>query len=104
MNFPLGALPFQPDVSVEDAELSLHLVPYRGRLQAMGLVLNGKNNAREAKQFRITHETPVTPRVLNRYSMHFFLDEDPIEARKVTLRVAGQLAFVPGKDFNPKRN
>lgn len=104
MNFPLGALPFQPGITVEDAELSLHLVPFRSRLQALGLVACPQRNARTARQFRITHETPVTLRVLNRDSMHFFLDEDPIEAREVTLRVAGRLAFVPGKDFKPKRN
>ena len=104
MNFPFGALPFQPEVTVEDAELSLHLVPYRSRLQTLGLVPCGKRNARAANRYRITRDTPVTLRVLNRDRMHFFLDEDPIEAREVTLRVAGQLAFVPGKEFNPKQN
>ena len=104
MNFPLGALPFQPGITVEDAELSLHLVPFRSRLQALGLVACPQRNARTAKQFRITRETPVTLRVLNRDRMNFFIDEDPVEAREVTLRVAGRLAFVPGKDFNPKRN
>lgn len=104
MNFPLGALPFQPEVTVEDAELSLHLVSYRSRLQALGLAPCGKRNARTAKHYRVTSDTPVTLRVLNRDRMHFFLDEDPIEAREVTLKVAGQLAFVPGKDFNPKQN
>ncbi len=104
MNFPLGALPFQPGVSVEDAELSLHLVPFRSRLQALGLVACPKRNARAARRFQITRDTPVTLRVLNRDTMHFFLDEDPIEAREVTLRVAGRLAFVPGKNFQPKNN
>ncbi len=104
MNFPLGALPFQPGVTVEDAELSLHLVPFRSRMQALALVAFPKRNARTAKQFRITRETPITLRVLNRDRMNFFIDEDPVEAREITLRVAGRLAFVPGKDFNPKRN
>ena len=104
MNFPLGALPFQPGITVEDAELSLHLVPFRSRLQALGLVACPKRNTRTARQFRITRETPVTLRVLNRDRLNFFIDEDPVEAREVTLRVAGHLAFVPGKDFKPKRN
>ncbi len=104
MNFPLGALPFQPGVGVEDAELSLHLVPFRSRLQALGLVACPQRNARAARRFQITRDTPLTLRVVNRDSMHFFLDEDPIEAREVTLRVAGQLAFVPGKNFKPKNN
>jgi diacylglycerol kinase family enzyme len=104
MNFPLGALPFQPGVSVEDAELSLHLVPYRSHLQALGLVACPRRNARAARRFQITRDTPVTLRVLNRDTMHFFLDEDPIEAREVTLRVAGRLAFVSGKNFQPKNN
>ena len=104
MNFPLGALPFQPGITVEDDELSLHLVPFRSRLQSLGLVASPQRNARTAKQFRITRETPVTLRVLNHDRMNFFIDEDPVEAREITLRVAGRLAFVPGKDFNPKRN
>ena len=101
MNFPLGALPFQTHVSVKDPELSLHLVPYRSRLQALGLVFNVKANAQEARQFNITKEAPVVMRVLNREHMQFFIDEDPVEAAKVTLRVAGHLAFVPGKNFTP---
>ena len=103
MNFPLGALPFQPGVGVEDAKLSLHLVPFHGRLQALGLVACPQRNARTAKQFQINRDTPLTLRVVNRDSMQFFLDEDPIEAREITLRVAGQLTFVPGKNYKPNK-
>ena len=70
----------------------------------MGLVACPQRNARAARRFQITRDTPVTLRVLNRDTMHFFLDEDPIEAREVTLCVAGRLAFVPGKNFQPKNN
>jgi len=31
--------------------------------------------------------------------MPFFIDEDPLEASEVTLRVAGLLPFIPGKKF-----
>ena len=51
MNFPLGALPFQPGLKVEDLALSLHLIPYHSRLQALSLVPRAKALAKEAKIF-----------------------------------------------------
>lgn len=99
MNFPLKALPFQPELSVEDPALSLHLIPYRSRLQALSLVPRAKALAKEARILRITANTPVTLRVQGGKRMPFFIDEDPLEASEVTLRVAGLLPFIPGKKF-----
>jgi len=103
MNFPLSALPFQPDLSVEDPALSLHLIPYRNRLQALSLVPRAKALAKEARIYRITADTPVTLRVRGGERMPFFIDEDPLEASEVTLRVAGLLPFIPGKNFQPNQ-
>ena len=104
MNFPLGALPFRPGLAVEDPALSLHLIPYRSRLQALSLVPRAKALAKEAKIFRITADTPVTLRVANGEGMPFFIDEDPLEAAQLTLRMAGTLPFITGKNFQPNRS
>ena len=101
MNFPLGALPFQPGLKVQDLALSLHLIPYRSRLQALSLVPRAKALAKEARIFRIPDDTPVTLRVLNGERMPFFIDEDPLEAAQLTLRIAGSLPFIPGKNYQP---
>ena len=101
MNFPLGALPFQPGLKVEDLALSLQLIPYHSRLQALSLVPRAKALAKEARIFRITDDTPVTLRVVNGERMPFFIDEDPLEAAQLTLRVAGSLPFIPGKNYQP---
>ena len=103
MNFPLGALPFQPGLAVEDPALSLHLIPYHSRLQALSLVPRAKALAKEAKIFRITEDTPVTLRVVNGERMPFFIDEDPLEAAQLTVRMAGALPFIPGKNYQPNR-
>ena len=101
MNFPLGALPFQPGLKVEDLALSLQLIPYHSRLQALSLVPRAKALAKEARIFRITDDTPATLRVVNGERMPFFIDEDPLEAAQLTLRIAGSLPFIPGKNYQP---
>ncbi len=101
MNFPLKPIPFQPGVNLEDDELSLHLVPFHSRLQALSMMLRQKRMAHGARRFRITANTPLTLRAAKNRKLNFFLDEDPLTARELTLRVAGRLAFVPGKNFKP---
>ena len=103
MNFPLKPIPFQPDVNLEDDELSLHLVPFHSRLQALSMMLRQKRMAHGARQFRITAKTPLTMRALKNRKLNFFIDEDPLTARELTLKVAGRLAFVPGKNFKPSK-
>src|SRR5262249_30889422 len=95
LSFPISMLPFEPGLQVEDAAFSLHLIPYQGRWQALGLVLFPHAIARNAIQFRIEGEDAVELRLLNRAEAEFFLDEDPqVFARRLTLKVAGTLAFV----------
>ena len=103
MNFPLKPIPFQPDVNLEDDELSLHLVPFHSRLQALSMMLRQKRMAHGARQFRITAKTPLNIRAANNRKLNFFIDEDPLTARELTLKVAGRLAFVPGKNFKPSK-
>ncbi len=103
MNFPLKPIPFQPGVNLEDDELSLHLVPFDSSWQALTMMLRQKRVAHGARRFRITANTPLTLRAAKNRKLNFFLDEDPLTARELTLRVAGRLAFVPGGNFKPSK-
>ena len=103
MNFPLKPIPFQPGVNLEDDELSLHLVPFHSSWQALTMMLRQKRVAHGARRFRITADAPLTLRAAKNKKLNFFLDEDPLTARELTLRVAGRLAFVPGKNFKPSK-
>ena len=103
MNFPLNPIPFQPGVNLEDDELSLHLVPFGSSWQALTMMLRQKRVAHGARRFRITADAPLTLRAAKNKKLNFFLDEDPLTARELTLRVAGRLAFVPGKNLKPSK-
>ena len=100
MNFPLKQLPFKPGVQVEEEALSLNLAPHPGRWTLLFSLLFLGRLARKALQFRIGATDRVEIRLLNRDAVEFFLDEDPAVLRKkVTIQVAGTLAFVPGPDY-----
>lgn len=96
MNFPIKGLPFDPGIGIQDAALSLHLVPYSGRLDSLLLVLARNRTAARALRLRIEPGDCVGIRFLDRNPVEFFLDEDPEEAcGKLTIQVAGTLAFIP---------
>jgi hypothetical protein len=100
MNFPFKELPIDPGVRVEDESLSLHLVPYTGRLSTLLLVLAPRRLLRGALKVRIEGQERVEIRLLDRNSAEFFLDEDPTTFHgRLTLQVAGSLAFVPGPEY-----
>jgi hypothetical protein len=100
MNFPFKAFPVDPGVHAEDEALSLHLVPYTGRLSTLLLVLAPRRLLRGALQIRIEGQEHVEIRLLDRNTAEFFLDEDPITFHgRLTLQVAGSLAFVPGPEY-----
>ena len=100
MNFPFKELPIDPGVRVEDESLSLHLVPYTGRLSTLLLVLAPRRLLRGALKVRIEGQERVEIRLLDRNSAEFFLDEDPTTFHGLlTLQVAGSLAFVPGPEY-----
>lgn len=101
LNFPFDPLPFKPDIRVEDKVLSLLLIPYPGRCRTLFCLLSPQLLKKMALQFPIAGSDFAEVRLLNRDSVEFFLDEDPIifDGRLV-IRVAGTLAFVPGPDYH----
>jgi diacylglycerol kinase-like protein len=103
MNFPFKALPVDPGVRAEDEALSLHLVPYTGRLSTLLLVLDPRRLLRGALQVRIEGQDRVEIRLVDRDTTEFFLDEDPMTfCGRLTLQVAGSLAFVPGSEYRSR--
>jgi hypothetical protein len=100
MNFPFKAFPLDPGVRVEDEALSLHLIPYSGRLSTLLLVLAPRRLLRGALKIRIEGQERVEIQLLDREAAEFFLDEDPMTFHgRLTLQVAGSLAFVPGSEY-----
>jgi hypothetical protein len=100
MNFPLKALPFDPGVRAEDAALSLHFLPCPERCTSLSLVLSAHHLARRALQIQIEGSDRVEICLVDRGSTAFFLDEDPMVFHgRLSIRVAGTLAFVPGPDY-----
>jgi hypothetical protein len=103
MNFPFKAFPVDPGVRAEDEALSLHLVPYTGRLSTLLLVLDPRRLLRGALQVRIEGQDRVEIRLVDRDTAEFFLDEDPMTfCGRLTLQVAGSLAFVPGSEYRSR--
>lgn len=83
MNFPIAALPFKPGVTVEDEALAVHLLALRG-----------------SRHFRIEKDQRLELRYADHDRVEFFLDEDPVTTcGRLSLAVAGSVAFVPGPDY-----
>ena len=100
LNFPIGMLPFDPGVRVEDPALSLHLIPQSSRFESLALAFAPHRLVNRARKIRIGPENSVELRITDRDTMEFFLDEDPeVAYRKLTIQVAGTLAFVPGPGY-----
>ncbi|MDP2744533.1 MAG: acylglycerol kinase family protein [Dehalococcoidia bacterium] len=101
MNFPLKHLPFKPGTRVEEEALSLNFIPYPGRLATLFGPLSPKLLTRRALQLKLAGRDSAEVRLVNRDSMGFFLDEDSaVFHKRVLVRVAGTLAFVPGPDYH----
>jgi hypothetical protein len=104
LNFPLRALPFRTTLRLVDPELELHAVPFCGRLHALSLVLTPRSAVRRERVFRIGRDMPLEMRLLDRSVTGFFLDEDPEAwSGTLTLRVAGTVAFLPGREYKANR-
>ena len=83
MNFPIAALPFKPCVTVEDEALEVYLLSLRG-----------------SRRLRIEKDQPLEIRFVDRESVEFFLDEDPVTTcGRLSLGIAGSIAFVPGPEY-----
>ena len=103
MNFPFKELPVDPGVRVEDEALSLYLIPFTGRSSALRLVLTPQRLIRGARRIKVRRFKRVEIRLINRDATEFFLDEDPmIFYGRLSLQVAGSLAFVPGPEYRFK--
>jgi diacylglycerol kinase family enzyme len=86
MNFPFPALPLKPGVTAEDEALGVHLLSLRG-----------------SRYFRIEKDQRMEIRYVDRDCVEFFLDEDPVTTcGRLSLEVAGSIAFVPGSDYRPR--
>jgi Diacylglycerol kinase catalytic domain len=100
MNFPFKELPIDPGVRVEDEALSLYLIPFTGRLSALRLVLTPQRFIRGALRIEIRKFKGAEIRLVDRDAAEFFLDEDSMVFHgRLTLQVAGSLAFVPGPEY-----
>jgi len=81
MNFRIGAIPFNPRVTIGEPAAGVVLLPRVGRPRRWLL------RAGEAMHLRL----------LDRESVEFFLDEDPELAHGgLSVEVAGTLSFLPG--------
>jgi diacylglycerol kinase family enzyme len=100
MNFPIGELPVDPGTRVEEGALSLYLAPFTGRSSALRLILAPRRVFRSAIKLQIEGQECVEIRLVDRDAAEFFLDEDPLTFHgRLSLRVAGFLAFVPGPEY-----
>jgi diacylglycerol kinase family enzyme len=99
MNFPMGALPFKPGVTVRDEAAELYLIPLEGRFAPL-LQIFAPQRLTKTRRIRLDRNNDVQIEVLDRDRIEFFLDEDPVTTHKrLRLGVAGSIAFVPGPDY-----
>ena len=100
MNFPFKELPIDPGVRVEDEAVSVYLIPFTGRSSALRLVLVPRRLIRSALRIELRKFERMEIRLVDRDAAEFFLDEDPmIFHGRLTLEIAGSLAFVPGPGY-----
>jgi diacylglycerol kinase family enzyme len=99
MNFPIKALPFNPNVRVEDEAIAVYMIPLRGRLSALLQLLK-----RDARCLRLAGSQRLDIRLVDRDFIEFFLDEDPLSTYgRLSIEIAGSIAFVPGPDYQAHR-
>ena len=81
MNFPIGAIPFDPRVTMSEAAAGVLLLPRVGRLRT----------------WRLDVGDALRVELLDRESVEFFLDEDPERAHgELNIDVPGTLCFLRG--------
>jgi diacylglycerol kinase family enzyme len=100
MNFPISALPFKPAVTVEDEALSVYLIPLRGRCSPLQQIVAPQKLIAHARCIRLEKTERLEIRFVDQDTVEFFLDEDPVTSyRRLSLSVAGSIAFVAGLDY-----
>jgi hypothetical protein len=104
MNFPIPALPFKPAVTVEDQALSVYLIPLRGRCSPLQQIVTPQKVIAHARCITLEKNQRLEMRFVDQDTVEFFLDEDPVTTyQRLSLSVAGSIAFVPGLDYQPDR-
>ena len=104
MNFPFKAIPIDPGVGVEDEAISLQLIPLKGRLSALSLVVAPQRLIRRSLQIRIERSDCVRLKLIDRPFAEFFLDEDPmVFYQELIIKIAGSLPVVPGPEYSWSR-
>jgi len=100
MNFPIAGLPFSPTVTVEDEAFCVYLVPQNGRVSSLMQIAAPKRLLPHTRCLRIEKDQQLEIRFADDDAVEFFLDEDPVTTyKKLTLSVAGSIAFIPGPDY-----
>ena len=100
MNFPIRALPFKPEVRVEDQAVSVYLIPFRGRLSAVLQIVAPYRLIPNTRCIRLAQNQRLNIRLTDRDCVEFFLDEDPLTTYGcLSFGIAGSIAFVPGPNY-----
>lgn len=100
MNFPVRALPFKPDIRVEDEAVFVYMIPLRGRLSPLLQMMNPPRRG-----LRLEKNQRLEIQLVDRDFIDFFLDEDPLSTYgRLNIEIAGSISFVPGLDYQPTRN
>lgn len=104
MNFPIAALPFRPDISVEEKAALVYLIPLQGRCSPLLQLIAPQRLMPDTRCLRIDENHPLEIRFVDRDEVELFLDEDPIlSCKRLRLQIAGSIAFVPGPDYQPAK-
>ena len=99
-NLPFEELPFDAGVRLEERALSVSLIPCRGRLATLRCLLSPAFLVRCGWHFKLTGTDRCEIRLLDRESVEFFLDEDPVLGfQSIALTIGTTLAFVPGPGY-----
>ena len=97
MSFPIEALPFKPEPKQES--VSVYLIPLAGRLSPL-LQMFPQRLAAGTRCLELGMDQRLEIRLTDRDCVSFFLDEDPITTfGRLSLEVAGSIAFVPGPNY-----
>lgn len=103
MNFPMKALPFKPDTSAEEEALLVYLIPLTGTFSPL-LQVVAPQRLQDIRKVRLEKDQRLEIRFPDRDRVEFFIDEDPIMTyKRLTLGIAGSIAFIPGPDYPPIR-
>jgi hypothetical protein len=100
MNFPIRALPFKPELRVEDQAVSVYLIPLRGRFSPLLQIVAPERLIPYTRCIMLENHQRLKIRLTDRDCVEFFLDEDPLTTYgRLSLGVAGSIAFVPGPNY-----